>query len=108
MRLAAIVLLLGVLAAAGCSGTPKDQPAWVTARLATVGNTYPNLHDVPRTNNADTNAQHWAEVQADVTAAGAAMRADPRNQPAPPADANAFINDAQSAIDQTRQSHDPN
>jgi hypothetical protein len=108
MRLAALGLCVGVLAAAGCSGTPKDQPAWVTARLAGVENTYPNLHDVPRTNTANTDAQHWARVQAQVTAAGQAMRADPRNEPAPPQDPNAFITDAQNAIDQTRDVHSPN
>ncbi|MFT3726655.1 MAG: hypothetical protein QM759_02375 [Terricaulis sp.] len=108
MRLAALGLFIGVLAAAGCVGAPKDQPAWVTQRLAGISNTYPNLHDVPRSNNANTDVRHWAEVQADVMAAGQTMRADPRNQPAPPQDPNAFIGDAQNAIDQARAAHGPN
>jgi hypothetical protein len=109
MRAAALGILVGALAAAACAGgAPKDQPAWVTQRLSGVENTYPNLHDVPRANDVNTNAQHWAEVQADVQAAGQAMRADPRDQPAPPNDAQTFINDAHTAIDQTRQTHDPN
>ena len=108
MRLAVMGILVGALAAAGCSSTPKNQPAWVTERLSQTGRTYPNLHDVPRTNDVNTNAQHWAAVQQDVQAAGQAMLADPRSQPAPADDPNAFISDAQNAIDQSRQAHGPN
>jgi hypothetical protein len=108
MRIAAIGLVLVVLAAAGCSSTPKNQPAWVAQRLSGIEDTYPNLHDVPRGNNAETDPTHWAAVQADVEAAGQALRADPRSQPGPPDDPNAIINDAHNAIDQTRDSHGPN
>jgi hypothetical protein len=108
MRLAAFGLILGVLAMAGCSGTPKNQPAWVTQRLNGVEETYPNLHDIPRGNNAQTDPTHWAQVQADVEAAGQALHADPRSQPGAPEDPNAFINDAHNAIEQTRDTHSPN
>lgn len=107
MRIAATMLFIAV-AAAGCSSTPKNQPAWVQERLANIPETYPSLHDVPRGNNANTDQAHWNVVQADVQAAGQAMRADPRSQPAPPDDPNAFINDAHTAIDATRDSHGPN
>lgn len=108
MRIAAIGLILGVLAAAGCASAPTNQPAWVAQRLTGVEDTYPNLHDVPRTNTAQTDPNHWAQVQTDVEAAGQALHADPRSQPGPPVDPNAFINDAHNAIDQTRDSHGPN
>jgi hypothetical protein len=108
MRLAGLAIFAGLLAAAGCAGGPHNQPAWVTQHLAQAPHSYPNLHDVPRTNNVNTDAQHWAAVKADTEAAGTSMRADPRNQPAPPTDPNAFINDAQHTIDQTRQAHSNN
>jgi len=107
MRFATLGIGLLAFAAAACSAQGHNQPAWVTQRLAGVANTYPNLHDVPRTNSANTDAQHWAQVQADVQATGQAMRADPRSQPAPPDDPNAFITDAQHAIDQSRDAHGP-
>jgi|GEM_PF-2453794 len=108
MRLAALGVLVAVLGAAGCAGGAHNQPAWVTQHLAQGPHTYPNLHDVPRTTHLNTDAQHWSAVQADVLAAGTTMRADPRDQPAPPTDPNAFINDAQHEIDQTRQAHSNN
>jgi hypothetical protein len=96
----------GAVAATGCASEPHNAPAWYVARERTIEHGYPSLHSVPRTYTADTNAAHWAEVQADVEAAGQALRADPRSQWTAPDDPNAFLADARAVLEQTRLAHE--
>ncbi len=102
-----VVGALGLaLAIAGCaSARPANTPDWFRQAEAHEQHGYPSLRDVPRTSDANTNAAHWAEVQANIDAAKRQMAASPRNQPAPPQDPNGFITDAQAAIEATRASH---
>ena len=91
---------------AGCaSATPRNAPDWFRAAQAHEEHGYPNLRDVPHTVTANTNAQHWAEVQTDLAAAKQELRASPRAEPAAPQDPNGFVNDARAAIDATRATH---
>ncbi len=99
--------LIGVLGAAGCASS-GEAPEWFAERSAENDSGYPSLRDVPRTTTANTNAAHWAAVEADLEAAGAAVKANPRSQPATVAeDPNAFLNEAREELDETRQAHEP-
>ena len=100
-------VLLALVGLAGCAtSVPRDAPQWYRAGAHERAGGYPNLRDVPRVTTANTDPAHWARVEADVTAAKDEMQANPRAQPAPPQDPNAFVNDARAAIDATRASHD--
>lgn len=102
-----VIIALGIAAGLGaCASAPSNPPAWYTQRESTIEQGYPSLRSVPRTNIADTDETHWAAVEADMLAAGAELRNNPRAQPAPATDdANAFIDDARQALEETRQSH---
>ena len=96
----------GVVACASSNG---QAPAWFAERSAENDSGYPSLREVPRGTIANTNAEHWAAVEADLMAAGEELRANPRSQPSTEAeDPAAFLNDAQQELEQARQSHDPN
>lgn len=97
---------LAAAALAGCVSAPADAPAWFNEQNARDPGTYPSLREVPRTTVANTDAAHWEEVEQEVTAAGTAMRASPRAEPAP-ADQNpaAFINEAREELEQARDAH---
>lgn len=94
-------------ALAGCVSTPDDAPAWYEQRAAERGGRYPSLHDVPRTSIANTDPNHWAAVEADVIAAGVAMKANPRSEPSGPTAPDAFIAEARGELDEARASHEP-
>ena len=102
----AFIVVASLLAAvAGCVGssggqTPGDQQG------ADLG--FPSLREVPRDTIANTDAAHWAQVQAEVLAAGAAMRASPRAQPTADAETPAdFVEGARRDLEQARQAHEP-
>lgn len=102
---------IGVLAAlavlGGCANrVPASAPQWFQSSTQEKNRSYPNLRDVPRTTQATTDPAYWSGVQAEVVAAKQAMQANPRAQPAPPQDPDAFVNDARAAIDATRASHE--
>lgn len=105
------VILAAVLAASSalgaCASASSDAPAWFAQEAGAPSEGYPSLHDVPTTTTANTNAAHWATVQQEVLAAGAAMRASPRATPAGPTDPADFIADAQSDLEEARQAHEP-
>lgn len=98
----------GLLAAslAACVSTPPDAPAWFNERNAAEAGSYPSLREVPNDTIANTNAEHWAAVEQDVTEAGAAMRANPRAEPASPAqDPAAFVDAARRDLEAARDAH---
>jgi hypothetical protein len=99
-------ILAGAVAAAGCASEPQNAPAWYVAHEHAIESGYPSLHSVPRTYTANTDLAHWAAVQADVEAAGQALRADPRSQWTPVDDPNAFIADARAVLERTRLAHE--
>ena len=101
-----LVALAGCVAVVGCASTPADAPAWYRQRQATIESSYPDLHSVPRTVNLTLDPAHWAEVQADLDAAKAAVRADPRSVWTPAEDPNVFLNDARAEMERTRLAHE--
>lgn len=103
-----VIIAVGVAIGLGaCASTPSTQPAWYTEREATIESGYPSLQSVPRTNIANTDAAHWQAVQNEVLAAGQALKNNPRAEPATPdQDPAAFLQDAQQALEATRQSHE--
>jgi len=103
----AAVLGLAAAALAGCVSAPAEAPAWFTERDQAQDNTFPALRDVPRDSIANTDATHWRAVEADILAAGAAMRASPRAAPASEADEDpaTFIDEARRDLEQARDAH---
>ena len=102
-----LATMLGASAAlAGCVSAPAEAPAWYAEQDAAATQGYPDLHDVPRTSIANTNARHWSQVERDVVAAGAAMRASPRAQPAGPAQPDTFVEQARQELEESRASHE--
>ena len=91
-------------AASGCASAPR-QPEWFRQAERNEAHGYPSLHEIPRTTSANTDAAHWAAVQADLAAAKQQLQSNPRNVPAPPNDPNAFVDDARAAIEATRATH---
>src|SRR5262245_32712488 len=101
--LVATTLVLGL---GGCASAQTDSPAWLAERTAETNSSFPSLREVPRGTLANTDANHWAEVEADVRAAGEALRASPRSQPVTQADdPAAFLSDAQQQLEEARQAH---
>jgi hypothetical protein len=105
------LILAAVLSAlaTGCVSAPDGAPAWYEQRAAESGGGYPSLHEVPTHSIANTDPSHWAEVEADVVAAGAAMKANPRAQPVAPGETapEGFIAEARGELEQARASHEP-
>lgn len=93
------------LALAACASTPENAPAWYAEREAQTRGDYPQLRDVPRDTIANTDAGHWATVEAEVMAAGQALKTNPRAEPAQPQDPNAFVEEARQDIEEARQAH---
>ncbi len=104
MRLAVSGCVM-VLALGGCVSA-AESPAWLAEREAQLQNSYPELTDVPRMSDANTDPAYWAQAQAELLAAGAAVRASPRSQPVTAADdPQAFLDEARREIEEARQSH---
>lgn len=106
MRLAAFALV-GAFALSGCISSAGEAPAWFTERQAQELQEYPSLRDVPRTADANTDSAHWAQVEAELIAAGQAMKAHPRSAPASEADVQPteFVQEAIEDLEQARQAH---
>lgn len=109
MRLAIVVTAL-VIGLAGCASAEGETPAWFSEAQAEAEGGYPNLREVPRGTDATTDAAHWAAVQAEMIAAGQAVKNHPRAQPAAPGSENPseFLDEAREDLEETRQSHEPN
>jgi hypothetical protein len=102
----ALVALVGL---GGCiNASSVETPAWFTERSAENDSSYPSLRSVPRDHDANVDASHWATVQADVVAAGQAVKDNPRSEPASQAETPAeFLEQAREDLEETRQSHEP-
>jgi hypothetical protein len=93
------------MAVVGCASSPANAPDWYRQRERTIEHGYPSLHDVPRTVNLTLDPAHWADVQADLDAAKAEVRSDPRSVWTPPDDPNVFLNEARAELERTRLAH---
>jgi|CXWL01.1.fsa_nt_gi predicted lipid-binding transport protein (Tim44 family) len=103
--------LFSVFALGGCVGASEGQtPAWFAARQTAEEEGYPSLRDVPRTSTANTDVDHWSAAEADLMAAGAALKAHPRAQQPTSAeqDPAAFMQEARGALEAARLAHEPN
>jgi hypothetical protein len=103
----AMAAVIGLLSLGGCINTSGEVPAWFEQRSAENDSSYPTLRSVPRTSQANVDPAYWAAVEHDVVAAGAALKAHPRAEPAPAEDPTGFVEEAQEALEETRQSHEP-
>lgn len=83
----------------GCAGSSGGQEA-----AGEQG--YPSLREVPRTTIANTDQGHWNEVEQQMMQVAAELRANPRAQPGPPVDPNAFLQEARGELDATRRAHE--
>ncbi|MEZ6021895.1 MAG: hypothetical protein R3C16_00350 [Hyphomonadaceae bacterium] len=103
-------MVIGCLAAltlGGCVSAPANAPEWFSERNEQAAGDYPSLREVPRGTSANTNAAYWDRVEAEVVAAGEAVRANPRSEPAPDTDPADFIEEAREDLEETRQAHTP-
>lgn len=108
---AMVASVLAAIALVGCASASEaeQQPGWYAEQEAQLEDTFPSLQSVPRESDANTDAAYWARVQADLSAAGLAVRANPRSQPVTAADdPQLFLDEARREIEETRQSHEPN
>jgi hypothetical protein len=103
MRTAGVVA--GLLALAGCVSTSGEPPAWFNERQAEAEGGFPSLRDVPRTTTANTDAAHWAAVEADLMAARQEMLNNPRNEPAPAQNTDEFVEQAREVLEESRDAH---
>lgn len=107
MRLAALATIL-CFGLAGCISS-GETPEWFAQRSAENDEGYPSLRDVPAGTDATVDPAHWAAVEADLVAAGRAVRTSPRAQPATATESPAeFLEEARQDLEETRQSHEPN
>jgi hypothetical protein len=98
-------VLVGLLALSGCLSSSGEAPAWINETQAEAEGGYPSLRDVPRTTVANTDAAHWAQVEADLLAAREALKNHPRAEQAPPQNTDEFVNQALEELDESRQAH---
>lgn len=106
--MARIAGILAALAAAlgACTSTPEGAPDWYAERAADNSEVYPSLRDVPEGTLANTDPAYWAALEAEVRAAGAAMKAHPRSEPVPPGhNPGEFISEAREDLEQSRAAH---
>lgn len=104
---AAIAVMAGLLGLGGCISTSAEAPQWFTDRLAEEEGGYPSLRDVPRTSVANTDQQHWSQLEQDLQAAGAELKSHPRAAPASEADVqpSEFLEQAREDLEEARQAH---
>jgi len=98
MRLGFLVAALGI-GLAGCASaeTAANDPA------------YPSLRDVPTGTEANTDAAHWAALEAELLAAREALQNNPRSAPASATESPAeFLEEAREDLEEARDSHEPN
>jgi hypothetical protein len=98
-------VLAGLLALAGCVSPSGEMPAWFNEAQAESEGGFPSLREVPRTTTANTDAAHWSAVEADLIAAGEALKNHPRNEPAPPQNTDEFVEQAREELEESRQAH---
>ena len=104
----AFAALIGLISLGGCISSSGEVPEWFEQRSAANDSSYPSLRDVPRSTTANTDADHWEAVEQDLIAAGEAVKANPRAQPAAQAqDPAVFVEQARQELEETRQSHEP-
>jgi hypothetical protein len=99
--------MIGVaaLGLAGCaSGAPENAPAWFTEATQN-DNSYPSLHDVPPAHVATTDQAHWDQVTSELLSEGRAMKGNPRSEPAPQTNPEAFTEEARDVLDDTAATH---
>lgn len=105
LGLAAIVLTTAV---SGCVSA-SQAPAWFEQQSAVEDASYPTLRSVPRETIANTDQAHWEAVEADLVAAGQALKSNPRAAPASATESPAeFLEEAREDLEESRQSHEPN
>jgi hypothetical protein len=110
-RIPAAILAMSVgalaLLAPGCASSKpaEDAPAWYVDAMSDKNSQYPSLRSVPATNDANNDPAHWNAVAEELQAAAAAMRANPRSEPANASDAAAFAEEARRDIEATRDTH---
>lgn len=98
-------------ACAGAETSNRPLPAWFVERQAELNNEgYPDLANVPDRIDANTRQPYWDGVTAELDAAAAAMRANPRSgapadAAAQAADAETFDAEARQALEATRSQH---
>jgi hypothetical protein len=94
--------LVAMTAACASAGEPSAGPA------GAADGSYPSLSEVPRTHDANVDADHWAALEQELLAAGEDVRAHPRARPAAEAeDPAAFLEQAQRELEQARDAHTP-
>ncbi|MDX2277055.1 MAG: hypothetical protein NW206_16515 [Hyphomonadaceae bacterium] len=104
--MAATLIFVGGLGA--CASAEPAESAGATLPLMSQPTTpgFPDLRSVPQTHAANTDAGHWGEVRADMMAALADLRDNPRAvYGAPPEDPALFLEDARQDLIATRDSH---
>lgn len=104
-RIAAALIVAG-FAVSACSHAGAREPSWVAEEANKAPESFPDLRSVPTAHLANTDQRHWNAVAADVQAAAAALKANPRATLGElPEDPNAFLSQAQQDLDATRDSH---
>jgi hypothetical protein len=104
----ALAAILGLVSLGGCITSNAEVPEWFEQRSAEQDSAYPTLRSVPRETVANTNTAHWRQVERELVAAGDAVRANPRAEPAAAGqDPAAFVEEARQELEETRQSHEP-
>jgi hypothetical protein len=92
--------------ASACASAPEaPEPEWFAANAEQRDSEFPSLQDVPQTHTANTDQDYWTGVANELEAAAEAMRANPRAQPASPANPDAFVEEARRDIEATRDAH---
>lgn len=103
---AAASVAMIALGLGGCVSSSGQEPAWFAERVAEEGGAYPDLREVPHGTIANTDQAHWGDVERELMAAAAEMRANPRAQYAAPEDPAAFADQARRDLDAARRSHE--
>ena len=95
------------LCAAGCASgkAPEGAPEWYAQTVESHSGAYPRLSDIPQEHQANTDPAYWDAVAAEMAAAMAELRADPRNEPLSEEDVARFEAEARATIDASRDAH---
>jgi hypothetical protein len=104
------LILIGAIGLAGCASASGEQaPAWFAEHEAGIANTYPDLRDVPRSADTNTNSAHWNAMERELVALGESVKNNRRAEPATATiSPNAILDKAREDLEATRRAHDPN
>lgn len=106
---ATLLVATFLAAAAGCVGASGGQtPPGAGDRSGAAAEGYPSLRSVPRGADANTDPAYWARAEAELKAAGEAMRAHPRAQALVAPDPADFLEQARRDLEESRGAHQPN